>query len=127
MNLTPGAHPINSRGRRAEMLEGSGDASDELLILDCQVRVRDGRTFLFLEDISWRMRVAGRVRTGEYYRGNREVDRVFQAYPSSSTCARTRSSGYHACLPGKLFRDYVFLISLSPRNNGTRCSRPRSS
>jgi hypothetical protein len=83
MNLYP-VHTLINSGGGSEGMQGSGEYYDQLLIL-AKVRVRNQTDIpLFLQDISSTIKLPDGSEQVNTTAGDRDMDRVFQAYPSLS-------------------------------------------
>jgi hypothetical protein len=83
MNLYP-VHTLVNNGGGSEGMPGVGEYYDQLLIL-AKIRVRNQTDIpLFLEDISATIKLPDGSEQVNVTAGDKDMDRVFQAYPSLS-------------------------------------------
>jgi hypothetical protein len=83
MNLYP-VHTLINSGGGSEGMQGSGEYYDQLLIL-AKVRIRNQTDIpLFLEDVSSTIKLPDGSEQVNTTAGDKDMDRVFQAYPSLS-------------------------------------------
>lgn len=83
MNLYP-VHTLINSGGGSEGMPGQGEYYDQLLIL-AKVRVRNQTDIpLFLQDVSSTIKLPDGSEQVNTTAGDRDMDRVFQAYPSLS-------------------------------------------
>jgi hypothetical protein len=81
MNLYP-VHTLINSGGGSEGMQGSGEYYDQLLIL-AKVRIRNQTDIpLFLEDVSSAIKLPDGSEQVNTTAGDKDMDRVFQAYPS---------------------------------------------
>lgn len=81
MNLYP-VHTLVNSGGGLDGMQGSGEYYDQLLILT-KVRVRNQTNIpLFLQDVTSSIKLPDGSEQENVAAGDRDMDRVFQAYPS---------------------------------------------
>ena len=81
MNLYP-VHALVNNGGGAEGMPGQGEYYDQLLIL-AKIRIRNQTDIpLFLQDISASIKLPDGSEQVNVTAGDKDMDRVFQAYPS---------------------------------------------
>ena len=83
MNLYP-VHTLINSGGGPEGMQGAGEYYDQLLILT-KIRVRNQTDIpLFLQDVSSTIKLPDGSEQVNVTAGDKDMDRVFQAYPSLS-------------------------------------------
>ncbi len=114
---------INNGAGGQDGMAGSSESYDQVIILT-KIKIRNQTNIpLFVQDVGSAIKLPDGSEQTNVAASNQDMNRVFQAYPSLVTCARTQFLAISRCLPGRRLRGWRSLTIPSLKNNGIRCRR----
>ena len=116
---------INNGTGANDGMAGSSESIDQVIILT-KIKIRNQTDIpLFVQDIGSAIKLPDGTEQTNVAASDSDVDRVFQAYPSLSYCARIHSIATSRYLQASRPRGWPSSTIPLPRSSGIRCRRPK--